>query len=133
LLGRVPSIEKLREQIRQVVGGMSHGVRLPPILLEGETGTGKNLVARVIHRACPQRHGPFVDVNCAGHRPSPRGEPGPRDTNSDDKRDLCREGNYDLLLPPTAAAPGEALTLAGRVEEALPLLEQAVETAAAKG
>jgi two-component system, NtrC family, response regulator AtoC len=65
LLGRAPSIEKLREQIRQVVGGMSQGVRLPPILLEGETGTGKNLVAGMIHRACSRRHGPFVDVNCA--------------------------------------------------------------------
>jgi tetratricopeptide (TPR) repeat protein len=46
---------------------------------------------------------------------------------------LCREGHYDLLLPPTSAALGEALTLAGRLEEALRLLEQVVETAVAKG
>jgi tetratricopeptide (TPR) repeat protein len=46
---------------------------------------------------------------------------------------LCRDGNYDLLLPHTASALGEARILAGRVEEALPLLEQAIETAAVKG
>src|SRR5262249_39642859 len=65
LLGRAPAITRLREQIRQVVGRISHAERLPPILPEGETGTGKNLAAGVIHRAGPRRAGPFVDVNCA--------------------------------------------------------------------
>ncbi len=65
LLGRAPGIVHLREQIRQVLGRMSHAGRLPPILLEGETGTGKNLVAGVMHRAGPRSAGPFVDVNCA--------------------------------------------------------------------
>jgi len=46
---------------------------------------------------------------------------------------LCREGTYRLQLPPTASALGAALTLAKRVDEALPLLEQAVKAASEMG
>ncbi|MGH9453330.1 MAG: sigma 54-interacting transcriptional regulator, partial [Terriglobia bacterium] len=37
-----------------------------PVLLVGETGTGKEVVAMQIHRASNRRHGPFVKVRCSG-------------------------------------------------------------------
>jgi len=65
LVGEHPKIVSLREMARTVLQRHQGTHRLPPILIQGETGTGKGLLARLIHRAGPRASGRFVDLNCA--------------------------------------------------------------------
>ena len=66
IVGASPAISALRDQIRHLAAFDTVGNRhVPTLLLQGETGTGKGLVARVIHDSGARRSGPFVDVNCA--------------------------------------------------------------------
>jgi len=58
--GTSVAIQALAEQARRIVGTSS------PILLEGETGSGKGVLARWLHRNGPRADEPFVDMNCAG-------------------------------------------------------------------
>jgi transcriptional regulator with AAA-type ATPase domain/tetratricopeptide (TPR) repeat protein len=64
LLGESPAIHVVRGKLRKLLEGQPAGRRLPAILIQGETGTGKGLVARLVHRLGPRRGGPFVDINC---------------------------------------------------------------------
>jgi len=63
IVGDSPSIVSLRTRVQQILKVSAR--RPPPLLIRGETGTGKGLIARTIHRAGPRASGPFVDINCA--------------------------------------------------------------------
>jgi len=65
LLGRSPAMEGVREQVARLLRRQAEAGRLPPILIEGETGTGKGLLARSIHGGSSRAAAPFVDINCA--------------------------------------------------------------------
>src|SRR5215468_8770609 len=66
ILGSAGQIVALRAQIERLASFDTPGnPHVPTVLLVGETGTGKGLIARVIHDSGPRAGGPFVDVNCA--------------------------------------------------------------------
>ena len=59
MIGSSPGIQRVRELIEQSAASDAR------ILILGENGTGKELVAREIHRLSARASGPFVEVNCA--------------------------------------------------------------------
>ncbi len=58
LLGSAPSFVAAMKQVRRFADTSAH------VVIGGETGTGKELVARAIHYLGPRRYKPFVPVNC---------------------------------------------------------------------
>lgn len=58
LLGTTPAMERLRQMLRQIA---DTGV---DVLIEGETGTGKDVVASALHRWSKRAQRPFVALNC---------------------------------------------------------------------
>ena len=60
LVGESPQMKKIYDLIRRVAETKSN------ILISGDSGTGKELVARAIHRLSPRRDKPMVAINCGG-------------------------------------------------------------------
>jgi len=59
IIGNSPAIQALREKLRLVAPTNAS------VLITGENGTGKELVARALHFLSKRAHRPFVEVNCA--------------------------------------------------------------------
>jgi DNA-binding NtrC family response regulator len=59
IIGDSPQIRKVLEQVKGIAS-------IPrPVLIRGERGTGKELVAAAIHQSGVRRKGPFITINCA--------------------------------------------------------------------
>ena len=65
LVGESTSIRALRELVLRLASHEKRDGGGPTVLITGETGTGKGLVARALHRAAPRHDAPFLEVNCA--------------------------------------------------------------------
>ncbi len=59
MVGEGPAMRRLKEQI------LTAGPSNSRVLISGENGTGKELVARAIHLSSPRHAAPFVEINCA--------------------------------------------------------------------
>ncbi|HJQ40922.1 MAG TPA: sigma 54-interacting transcriptional regulator, partial [Thermoanaerobaculia bacterium] len=59
IVGQSEAVAKIQFAIRKASAGHS------TVLVRGESGTGKGLVARIIHNIGPRRQGPFIKFNCA--------------------------------------------------------------------
>jgi DNA-binding NtrC family response regulator len=64
LIGHSESMVQLRAKLSRL-GSLPDGVQPPTVLIQGETGTGKGLVARILHYSGPRAERPFIQVNCA--------------------------------------------------------------------
>ena len=60
VIGESPALLTIMEQARQVAALDD----TPPVLITGETGTGKGLIAHTIHAYGPRASKPFIEVNC---------------------------------------------------------------------
>ncbi len=58
LIGQDPAMLRVHELVRAVAPAKT------TVLMSGESGTGKSLVARAIHRLSPRSSGPFVELSC---------------------------------------------------------------------
>ena len=64
LTGNSAAIARLRAQIAKVA------LSDAPVLIWGESGSGKELTAQAVHAGSPRAHGPFVPINCGAIPPS---------------------------------------------------------------
>lgn len=66
LLGQSPAMQSVRSQVERISQLVTIETAAPPtVLINGETGTGKDVVARLLHVSCANSDRPFVHVDCA--------------------------------------------------------------------
>jgi DNA-binding NtrC family response regulator len=65
VIGQSPGMIAIQAGVRRLLSLAATTSRMPPVLLRGETGTGKGLLARSLHAASSRAPGQFVSVNCA--------------------------------------------------------------------
>ncbi len=66
LLGDSPAMQSIRMQIERIaqLGHLMDAIP-PTVLITGDTGTGKDVAARMLHLSCANKEKPFVHVDCA--------------------------------------------------------------------
>ena len=64
LIGQSPALMKLKSQLAQFADSPF------PVLIEGESGSGKELIARALHRLSQRENNPLYALNCAAISPA---------------------------------------------------------------
>lgn len=65
LLGNSPAMQTVRIQIKRISQLVASDTVPPTVMIGGETGTGKDVAARLLHLSCANSDKPFVHVDCA--------------------------------------------------------------------
>ena len=69
MLGDSLAMQNVKLQIKRIAQFVADDVVPPTVLISGETGTGKDVAARLLHASCANKDKPFVHIDCASLPP----------------------------------------------------------------